>query len=113
MSELTVPALIAARDLVGELEGELKDGPAPRIVLNRLAKRMFGPAPSVAEAEKALGRRTFGAITSDWESAAAAASLGGPISQRQPKSRIVKDVANLVDRLLTDTASAAASARAA
>ncbi len=100
VSELTVPALLAARSLAAEIENDLPGGPPPRIVLNRLAKRVFGPAPSIAEAEKAMGRRAAGGITSDWEAAAASANLGGPISEHRPKSRIVKDVADLVDRLI-------------
>lgn len=100
ISELTVPALLAARSLASEIETELPSGPPPRIVLNRLARRVFGPAPSTAEAEKAMQRRAAGGITSDWEAAAAAANLGGPISQHRPKSRIVKDVSDLVDRLI-------------
>jgi pilus assembly protein CpaE len=100
VSELTVPALLAARSLAAEIESDLPGGPPPRIVLNRLAKRVFGPAPSMAEAEKAMGRRAAGGITSDWEAAAASANLGGPISEHRPKSRIVKDVADLVDRLI-------------
>lgn len=100
VSELTVPALLAARSLAAEIENDLPGGPPPRIVLNRLAKRVFGPAPSMAEAEKAMGRRAAGGITSDWEAAAASANLGGPISELRPKSRIVKDVADLVDRLI-------------
>ena len=104
VSELTVPALLAARSLAAEIENDLPAGPQPRIVLNRLAKRVFGPAPSMAEAEKAMGRRAAGGITSDWEAAAASANLGGPISQHRPKSRIVKDVADLVDRLIASPA---------
>jgi len=104
VSELTVPALLAARSLASEIESDLPAGPQPRIVLNRLAKRVFGPAPSMAEAEKAMGRRAAGGITSDWEAAAASANLGGPISQHRPKSRIVKDVADLVDRLIASPA---------
>lgn len=100
VSELTVPALLAARSLAAEIESDLPGGSPPRIVLNRLAKRVFGPAPSMAEAEKAMGRRAAGGITSDWEAAAASANLGGPISEHRPKSRIVKDVADLVDRLI-------------
>lgn len=102
ISELTVPALLAARALATEIETELPAGPPPRIVLNRLAKRVFGPAPSMAEAEKAMQRRAAGGITSDWEAAAAAANLGGPVSQHRPKSRIVKDVSDLVDRLIAN-----------
>lgn len=99
VSELTVPALLAARSLADEIEDELPDGPQPRIILNRLASRVFGPAPSLAEAEKALQRKADGGITSDWEAAAASVNLGGAISYHRPRSKIVRDVGVLVDRL--------------
>ncbi|CAN7469983.1 AAA family ATPase [Phenylobacterium sp. LjRoot219] len=98
ISELTVPALIAARSLAEEIETAVNGPAKPRIVLNRLASRMFGPAPSMAEAERALQRKSDGGISSDWEAAAAAANLGGAIAQHRPKSKIVKDIAQLVDR---------------
>jgi pilus assembly protein CpaE len=104
ISELTVPALLSARALADELEADLPDGPTPRIVLNRLASRMFGPAPSMTEAEKALGRKADGAITSDWEAAAASVNLGGPISQHRPKSKIVRDIEVLAERLVNEPA---------
>jgi pilus assembly protein CpaE len=99
VSELTVPALIAARSLAEEMESALHGRTRPRIVLNRLASRMFGPAPSMAEAERALQRKADAGVSSDWEAAAAAANLGGAIAQHRPKSKIVKDVAALVERL--------------
>ncbi|MDP3748687.1 MAG: hypothetical protein Q8Q88_16735 [Phenylobacterium sp.] len=100
ISELTVPALLAARSLSEEIETALPVGRKTRIVLNRLAGRMFGPTPSTAEAERALERKTEASISSDWEAAAASVNLGGPISQYRPKSKIVRDVAVLIDRLL-------------
>lgn len=100
VSELTVPALLAARAFSEEVERALPSSPRPRIVLNRLATRMFGPAPSTAEAERALERKADGSISSDWEAAAASANLGGAIRQHRPKSKIVKDVQSLVERLL-------------
>jgi pilus assembly protein CpaE len=99
VSELTVPALLAARSLAAEIEAEMPEGPAPRIILNRLASRVFGPAPSLSEAEKALQRKADGGITSDWEAAAASVNLGGSISHHRPRSKIVRDIAVLVDRL--------------
>ncbi|HEY9219817.1 MAG TPA: AAA family ATPase [Phenylobacterium sp.] len=102
VSELTVPALIAARSLSEEIERRLPEGPKPRIVLNRLATRMFGPAPTMAEAERALQRKAEAGVSSDWEAAAASVNLGGPIAQHRPKSRIVRDVSVLVDRLIAD-----------
>lgn len=114
ISELTVPALIAARSLAEEIETSLGGQAKPRIVLNRLANRMFGPAPSMTEAERALQRKADAGVSSDWEAAAAAANLGGPIAQHRPKSKIVKDIAQLVERLSADSRPAtAASKRAA
>ena len=99
ISELTVPALLAARSHADEIEDALGGALRPRIVLNRLASRMFGPAPSMSEAEKALQRKAEAGVSSDWEAAAASANLGGPIAQHRPKSKIVKDVQTLVERL--------------
>ena len=99
VSELTVPALLSARALASEIETELPESPPPRIILNRLASRVFGPAPSLSEAEKALQRKAEAGISSDWEAAAASVNLGGPIATHRPKSKIVLDVNRLVDKL--------------
>jgi pilus assembly protein CpaE len=104
VSELTVPALLSARALAAEIEAELPEARRPRVILNRMSSRAFGPAPSRAEAEKALERKVDGAITSDWEAAACSVNLGGPISQHRPRSKIVKDIAGLVDRLAAQPA---------
>jgi pilus assembly protein CpaE len=97
--------LLAGSDQIlvvtGEIEAELPDHAHPRVILNRMASRMFGPAPSRAEAERALGRKVDGVITSDWEAAACSANLGGPISQHRPRSKIVRDVATLAEDLIT------------
>jgi pilus assembly protein CpaE len=103
-SELTVPALLAARSLSDEIERDIGSGKKPRIVLNRLAGRMFGPAPSMAEAERALQRKAEGGVSSDWEAAAASVNLGGPIATHRPKSKIVKDIQVLVARLAAEPA---------
>jgi pilus assembly protein CpaE len=100
ISELTVPALIAARSLSDEIDGALGSSGKPKIVLNRLASRMFGPAPNMSEAEKALQRKAEAGISSDWEAAAASVNLGGPIATHRPKSKIVLDVNRLVEGLV-------------
>ena len=84
-AQLDMRLKIHAR-LIDEIEDGLSTGLRPRIVLNRLASRMFGPAPSMTEAEKALQRKAEAGVSSDWEAAAASANLGGPIAQHRPKS---------------------------
>jgi len=107
VSELTVPALLSARAVAGEIEAELPEGRRSRVILNRMSNRAFGAAPSRAEAEKALQRKVDGSVTSDWEAAACSVNLGGPINQHRPRSKIVKDIAALVDRLAVQPARAA------
>jgi pilus assembly protein CpaE len=102
---------LASRALVGEIEAELEAGKQARLVVNRLASRVFGPVPSLIEAEKALQRKAAGGITSDWEAAAASVNLGGSISQHRPKSKIVQDVKRLVDRLNAEADRSASDAR--
>jgi pilus assembly protein CpaE len=104
VSELTVPALLAARSLSDEIERDIGSGEKPKIVLNRVASRMFGPAPSFAEAERALQRKAEAGVSSDWEAAAASVNLGGPIATHRPKSKIVKDIQSLVDKLAAQPA---------
>jgi len=113
ISELTVPALLAARALSDEVEQALGPTTRPQIVLNRLASRVFGPAPSMTEAERALQRKALAGVSSDWEAAAASANLGGPIAQHRPKSKIVKDVQTLVEKLATEPSRRDSQARAA
>ena len=101
-SKFTLGAVLnegKTKKLKGEVETEVAQGAQPRIILNRLASRMFGPAPSLAEAEKALQRKADGGITSDWEAAAASVNLGGSITHHRPRSKIVRDIGVLVDRL--------------
>lgn len=102
VSELTVPALLSARALAQEIEHELPDGRVAQVVVNRLASRVFGPAPSLADAEKALQRKVLGGITSDWEAAACSVNLGGPIRHHRPRSKIVRDVTALIVKLTAD-----------
>jgi len=106
VSELTVPALVAARAQATEIEADTPAGPSPRIVLNRIASRMFAAVPSFAEAERALGRKAEAGISSDWEAAAASANLGGVIRRHRPRSRIVRDIETLVQRLNSQATSA-------
>jgi len=62
----------------------------------------------MAEAERALQRKADAGLSSDWEAAAASVNLGGPICQHRPKSKIVRDITALADRLIADDAGRAA-----
>lgn len=102
MSELTVPALHAARNRTEELE-DVSEGIAnPRIVLNRMSKKIFGKTVTVSQAEEAIGRPVFATISSEWEAALAAVNFGQAVSEAKPGNRISKDIANIIDMLESD-----------
>jgi pilus assembly protein CpaE len=67
----------------------------------------------MGEAERALQRKAEAGVSSDWEAAAASVNLGGPIAQHRPKSKIVKDIQLMVDRLATQPARRDHTTRAA
>ena len=69
--------------------------------------RALHGATGLGEAERALQRKADGAITSDWEAAAASVNLGGAISRHRPRSKIVRDVQALLDRMVPLEADAA------
>jgi pilus assembly protein CpaE len=102
VSELTVPALLAARAQAAEIEACATGAPPLRIVLNRLASRLLAAAPSLKEAQNALGRTAAGGISSDWEAATASVNLGGVIRRHRPRSKIVRDIDQLVRQLINE-----------
>ncbi|WP_084419687.1 AAA family ATPase [Henriciella litoralis] len=99
MSELTVPALHAARNRAEELE-DLSEGIArPRIVLNRMTKKVFGNTVTVSQAEEAIGRPVFATITSEWDAAVSAVNFGQAVGQAKPGNRISKDISMIIETL--------------
>ena len=101
ISELTVPALNAARDWILDFDSDALTGMTRiKTVLNRKQKTMFGGGVTVEQAEKAIKQRVFGAVHSDWASAIAAVNLGEPVSLAKPNSIIVKDVTALISGLI-------------
>ncbi|RIJ21602.1 hypothetical protein D1224_12615 [Henriciella barbarensis] len=99
MSELTVPALHAARSRAEDLEDASEGIVQPRIVLNRMSKKLFGGTVTVAQAEEAIGRPVFATIVSEWEAALAAVNFGQAVSEAKPGNRLTKDISRLIDLL--------------
>lgn len=101
ISELTVPALNAARDWILDFDNDALPGMTRiKTILNRKQKSMFGGGVTSEQAEKAIQQRVFGSVRSDWASAVAAVNLGEPVSVAKPNSVIAKDVAVLIDGLI-------------
>lgn len=99
MSELTVPALHAARHRAEELEDLSEGAICPHIILNRMTRKVFGNTVTVTQAEDAIGRPVYATISSDWDAALSAVNFGQAVSQAKPGNRLAKDVTVLIDGL--------------
>ena len=111
ISELSVPALNAARDWILDFDSEAMPGSSRiKVILNRKQKTMFGGNVTIEQAEKAIQQPVFSAVHSDWATALASVNLGQPVSITKPNSLISKDVASMIDKLV-DPAKAERSAR--
>ena len=99
ISELTVPALHAARNRAEELEDVSEGIAQPRVILNRMSKKLFGNTVTVSQAEEAIGRPVFATISSEWEAALAAVNFGQSVSQAKPGNRLTKDVTRIIELL--------------
>ncbi|MGB3627556.1 MAG: hypothetical protein WA989_17130, partial [Henriciella sp.] len=99
VSELTVPALHSSRHRAEELEDASDNIATPKIVLNRMAKRVFGNTVTVSQAEDAIGRPVYASVSSDWDAALTAVNFGQAVGQAKPGNKISKDVAMLIEHL--------------
>ena len=99
VSELTVPALHAARHLTEDLESISGNVAEPKVILNRMSKRVFGHSVSVGQAENALQRKTIASVSSDWDAAVSSVNMGMPVSFARPGAKMAKDIQCLVDLL--------------
>lgn len=109
MSELTVPALHAARSRAEELETLSQGLARPHIILNRMTKKIFGNTVTVPQAEEAIGRPVFATISSDWEAAVTAVNFGQAVSQAKSGSRLSRDVSSIIDTLKSGASTVSAS----
>tara|TARA_R110002049_G_scaffold95643_3_gene235020 strand:- start:489 stop:1691 length:1203 start_codon:yes stop_codon:yes gene_type:complete len=108
ISELTVPSLHAAADMCRETDLLRGDRGKSKLVLNRMfPKKRFRAEFAVDKAEQAIEREIHTTIASDWDAARTAVNLGKPIADVKPKSQLVLDVQQFVERLQPDEAVAA------
>ncbi len=66
VSEMTVPGLRHAKQLVGAITERLTDGPHPKVIVNRFEQRFFAPGLRRADIQQALGDAFGGTIPNNY-----------------------------------------------
>jgi pilus assembly protein CpaE len=81
VTEMTVPGLRHAKQLVAAIGERLKGGPQPQVIVNRFEQHMFGPGLRRADIEAALGDSFAGVIPNNYRLVREAIDRGIPLDE--------------------------------
>ena len=81
VTEMTVPGLRHAKQLVAAIGERLKGGPQPQVIVNRFEQHLFGPGLRRADIEAALGDAFAGAIPNSYRLVREAIDRGVPLDE--------------------------------
>jgi pilus assembly protein CpaE len=81
VTEMTVPGLRHAKQLVAAIGERLKGGPQPQVIVNRFEQHLFGPGLRRADIEAALGDAFAGAIPNNYRLVREAIDRGVPLDE--------------------------------
>jgi pilus assembly protein CpaE len=110
VSEMTVPGLKHAKQLVAAIRERLGDGPAPQVIVNRFERRLFGPGLRLSDVEQALGADFAAVVPNDYRLVREAIDRGVPLEEVKPGNKITMQLKKLLAPQAADKAAAPAAA---
>ena len=96
VSEMTVPGLRHAKQLVEAIRERLGEGPKPQVVINRFEQRMFSPGLRRADCEAAIGDAFAACIPNHYSLVREAIDRGVPLDEIKPGNKITLQLKKLI-----------------
>lgn len=96
VSEMTVPGLRLAKQLLSAIRERLGEGCNPQVIVNRFEQRMFTPGLRRADIEKALGPAFAGAIPNNYRIVREAIDRGIPLEEVKPGNNVAVAMKKLI-----------------
>jgi pilus assembly protein CpaE len=96
VSEMTVPGLRLAKQLLSAIRERLGEGTNPQVIVNRFEQRMFTPGLRRADIEKALGSAFAGAIPNNYRIVREAIDRGIPLEDVKPGNNVAAAMKKLI-----------------
>jgi pilus assembly protein CpaE len=96
VSEMTVPGLRLAKQLLSAIRERLGEGCNPQVLVNRFEQRMFTPGLRRADIEKALGPAFAGAIPNNYRIVREAIDRGIPLEDVKPGNNVAAAMKKLI-----------------
>jgi pilus assembly protein CpaE len=96
VSEMTVPGLRHAKQLVEAVRERLGDGPRPQVVINRFEQRMFSSGLRKGDIERVLGDAFSASIPNHYALVREAIDRGVPLDEVKPGNKITLQLRKLI-----------------
>jgi pilus assembly protein CpaE len=109
VSEMTVPGLRHAKQLVEAIGERLDDGPKPKVIVNRFEQKLFSSGLRKSDIEQVLGDSFADCIPNHYGLVREAIDRGVPLDEIKPGNRITAQLKKL---MLPQSAAKKASAAA-
>ena len=96
VSEMTVPGLKHAKQLVAAISERLGEDQRPQVIVNRFEQRMFGAGLRRSDIEQALGNDFVAGIPNDYALVREAIDRGVPLDEVKPGNKITTALKKLI-----------------
>jgi pilus assembly protein CpaE len=109
VSEMTVPGLRHAKLLTDAITERLKEGPPPKVIVNRFEQRYFGAGLRKTDVEQTLGDAFAGSIPNQYQLVREAIDRGVPLGEVKPGNKVSLAIKKLIEAGLPSHTAAARS----
>ena len=96
VSQMTVPGLRHAKQLVDSVRERLTDGPQPQVIINRFEQRLFSSGLRKGDIEQVLGSDFAACIPNDYSLVREAIDRGIPLEEIRPSNKITQQLRKLI-----------------
>jgi pilus assembly protein CpaE len=96
VSEMTVPGLRHAKQLVEAVRERLGDGPQPQVIINRFVQKMFSSGLRRNDIEQVLGDSFAACIPNNYGLVREAIDRGVPLDEVKPGNPITQQIRRLI-----------------
>jgi len=96
VSEMTVPGLRHAKQLVAAITERLGTEMQPKVIVNRFEQRMFSPGLRRADIEQALGPAFGGTVPNNYRLVREAIDRGVPLEEVKAGSNVAVELKKLI-----------------
>jgi pilus assembly protein CpaE len=107
VSEMTVPGLKHAKQLVSAISERLGETQRPQVIINRFEQRLFGAGLRKSDVEQAIGKDFVAAIPNNYALVREAIDRGVPLDEVKPGNKITAELKRLIAPLPDKTGAAA------